>query len=121
MYDSRVTLSSEVKADIEQFLENARQSECPWSDAVIIPVHIRRNIKLAEAPSYGKTIFEYEPNCHGSEDYQSVAQFLHSQSSGVCPEQSGAVVVSGNDDEVVAEGCDGVFESSYVVTGDNAV
>ena len=121
MFDSRVTLSSEVKADIEQFLESARQSDCPWSDAVIIPVHIRRNIKLAEAPSYGKTIFEYEPNCHGSEDYYSVAQFLHSQTSRVCPEQFKSVVVSGNDDEGLVEESEGVVESSDVVTGDNTV
>ena len=42
-----------------------------------MPVYIRRNIKLAEAPSYGKTIFEYESGCHGSQDYTKVAQYLH--------------------------------------------
>jgi len=40
-------------------------------------VHVRRNIKLAEAPSYGKTIFEYEPGCHGATDYLAVAEFIH--------------------------------------------
>lgn len=79
MFDSRVTLSSEVKADIEQFLENASKTDCPWSAAHIIPIHIRRNIKLAEAPSYGKTIFEYEPNCHGADDYKNVAEYIHAQ------------------------------------------
>ena len=79
MFDSRVILSAEVKADIEKFLSNARNSESPWSGGRIIPVHIRRNIKLAEAPSYGKTIFEYEPNCHGADDYNSVAEFIHTQ------------------------------------------
>lgn len=77
MFDSRTSLSSEVKADIEQFLDNARGTDCPWSQAQVLPVHIRRNIKLAEAPSYGKTIFEYEENCHGAEDYKKVAQYLH--------------------------------------------
>ena len=47
-----------------------------------MPTFIRRNIKLAEAPSYGKTIFEYEENCHGAEDYQKVAEFIHSQTPG---------------------------------------
>jgi len=79
MYDSRATLSAEVKADIEGFLDNARDTDCPWSQAMIIPVTIRRNIKLAEAPSYGKAIIEYEPNCHGSEDYMAVADFIYSQ------------------------------------------
>ena len=76
MFDTRVTLSAEVKADIEQFLESARQTDCPWSNAEMVPVHIRRNIKLAEAPSYGKTIFEYEPSCNGAIDYQMVADFI---------------------------------------------
>jgi len=76
MFDSRASLPNEVKADIEQFLANGRGSNLAWADARILPVVIRRNIKLAEAPSYGKTIFEYEPNCHGAEDYQKVAEFL---------------------------------------------
>ena len=79
MYDSRTSLSNEVRADIEQFLANARGSDCAWSEAQILPVVIRRNIKLAEAPSYGKTIYEYEENCHGSEDYLKVAEFFSSR------------------------------------------
>jgi chromosome partitioning protein len=81
MFDKRALLPSEVKADIEQFLANARDADCPWSDARIIPVHVRRNIKLAEAPSYGKTIFEYEPKCNGSADYRTVAEYIHSQTA----------------------------------------
>ncbi len=86
MFDSRASLPKEVKSDIEQFLENARETNCAWAHAAIIPVYIRRNIKLAEAPSYGKTIFEYERSCHGAEDYKKVAEFIHSQS--VAPIQS---------------------------------
>ena len=85
MFDTRALLPSEVKADIEQFLANAKDADCPWSGARIIPVHVRRNIKLAEAPSYGKTIFEYEPKCHGAADYQTVAEYIHSQ-TGAEPE-----------------------------------
>ena len=76
MFDSRASLPNEVKADIEQFLESARGTNSAWAQARVIPVHIRRNIKLAEAPGYGKTIFEYEPNCHGAEDYKKAAEFL---------------------------------------------
>lgn len=79
MFDSRASLPNEVKADIEQFLSNARGTNCAWADAQVLSVYIRRNIKLAEAPSYGQTIFEYEPNCHGSEDYKKVAEFIHTQ------------------------------------------
>jgi chromosome partitioning protein len=77
MYESRASLPNEVRADIEQFLANARGTNCAWSQAEILPVFIRRNIKLAEAPSYGKTIFEYEQSCHGAEDYKKVAEFIH--------------------------------------------
>jgi len=34
---------------------------------------IRENISLAEAPSYGQTIFEYAPTSHGAEDYSKLA------------------------------------------------
>ena len=79
MFDSRASLPNEVRADIEQFLSDARGTNSAWAEAQILPTFIRRNIKLAEAPSYGKTIFEYEQNCHGAEDYQKVAQFVHAQ------------------------------------------
>jgi len=79
MFDSRASLPNEVKADIEQFLNNARGTNSAWADARILPTFIRRNIKLAEAPSYGKTIFEYEQNCHGAEDYKKVAECVHAQ------------------------------------------
>ena len=77
MFDTRASLPNEVKADIEQFLEDARGTDCAWSQARLIPTFIRRNIKLAEAPSYGKTIFEYEPDCNGAADYWQVAKCVH--------------------------------------------
>ncbi len=76
MFDTRASLPNEVRADIERFLENARGTDNAWSDAQILPTFIRRNIKLAEAPSYGKTIFEYENECNGAKDYQQVAAFF---------------------------------------------
>ena len=79
MFDSRASLPNEVKADIEHFLSNARGTNSAWAQARILPTFIRRNIKLAEAPSYGKTIFEYDQDCHGSEDYKKVAEFVHAQ------------------------------------------
>ena len=76
MFDSRTSLSGEVRTDIDNFLAGSRGSGQPWADASIIPVNIRRNVKLAEAPSHGQTIFEYEPNCNGAEDYLGVSEFL---------------------------------------------
>jgi len=86
MFDSRASLPYEVKADIEKFLSSARGTNSAWAGAQILPTSIRRNIKLAEAPSYGKTIFEYEPNCHGAEDYRKVAEFI--RDAGPAPSAS---------------------------------
>lgn len=88
MFDSRASLSGEVRRDIEEFLTSARSGNTAWSGAQIVPVYVRRNIKLAEAPSYGKTIFEYEKECNGAEDYGSVADFILAMNAGA-PAQSG--------------------------------
>lgn len=79
MFESRASLPNEVKADIEQFLADARGKGLPWSDAVLLPVCIRRNIKLAEAPSYGKTVFEYDASCNGAADYRKVVESIISR------------------------------------------
>jgi chromosome partitioning protein len=76
MYDTRASLPNEVRADIQRFLDGGRGSNSAWAEAQILPAFIRRNIKLAEAPSYGKTIFEYDPGCNGAEDYTKVANFF---------------------------------------------
>jgi chromosome partitioning protein len=76
MHDTRASLSNEVRADIERFLQSARGANNAWSEAEILPTFIRRNIKLAEAPSYGQTVFEYDPTCNGAEDYGKVAKYL---------------------------------------------
>ena len=35
---------------------------------------IHDNVALAEAPSYGQTIFEYRPDCRGAQDYLALSQ-----------------------------------------------
>ncbi|MEE9371282.1 MAG: AAA family ATPase [Sedimentisphaerales bacterium] len=98
IFDSRASLPNEVRADIEQFLNNARGTNCAWAQAQILPIYIRRNIKLAEAPGYGKTIFEYEQNCHGAEDYKKVAEFIHTQLHLLEQTVSPSAAVSENQD-----------------------
>jgi len=94
MFDGRASLPNEVRADVEQFLDKAHGTNCPWAQAQVLPVYIRRNIKLAEAPSYGKTIFEYEQNCHGAEDYRKVAEFIHAQFQPSTPPDAQPVTIS---------------------------
>ena len=74
MYEKQTRLAGEVVADLEEFLQAARGSDVPWADANIFSAAIRRNIKLAECPSYGKTIFDYDPYSHGAMDYDALAE-----------------------------------------------
>jgi chromosome partitioning protein len=97
MFDARASLSGEVRTDIEQFLQNARSGNCAWSQAQIVPVFVRRNIKLAEAPSYGKTIFEYEQDCNGAQDYQQVADYIHSMNQKDVASEPAAPAIQASD------------------------
>jgi len=77
LHEKHTRLASEVVADLEEFLAAARNTDKPWADTRIFSSTIRRNIKLAECPSYGKTIFEYDPRCIGADDYRALAsEFL---------------------------------------------
>ena len=42
----------------------------------VFAVEVRINVRLAEAPAFGKTIFEYDGNCVGAKAYDLVAQEL---------------------------------------------
>ena len=44
----------------------------PWANAKVFNSKVRRNIKLAEAPSHGTSIFQYAPTSAGALDYQSL-------------------------------------------------
>jgi len=66
MYDERTNLSRQVAEDIRAFfLESAYQTLIP------------RNVRLGEAPSFGRPIFLYDPRSKGAEAYMSLAgEFL---------------------------------------------
>lgn len=76
LYESGTRLSSEVLTDLESFLGQirGRGTQTPWSNATVFHSRIRRNIKLAEAASFGKSIFEYDAGSNGAKDYGSLTQ-----------------------------------------------
>jgi len=51
-----------------------RERRSPWSEARTFRARIRRNIRLAEAPSFGQSIFQYAPDSNGAEDYVQLAE-----------------------------------------------
>jgi chromosome partitioning protein len=74
MHDSHTNLAREVVTDLEAFFEQSRDQNVPWRGARVYQPPIRRNIKLAECPSFGQTIFQYEPWCAGGRDYMALAE-----------------------------------------------
>jgi chromosome partitioning protein len=74
MHEGHTNLGREVVADLEEFFEASRMQNVPWKNCEILQPPIRRNVKLAEAPSFGQTIFDYEPDCAGAKDYRKLAQ-----------------------------------------------
>ena len=73
MYETSTRLAGEVVSDLKAFFEQARDQQVPWSNARIFDSLIRRNVKLAECPSHGQTIFTYEPSSIGAADYTALA------------------------------------------------
>ncbi len=79
MYDTNTRLAVEVSQDVDDFFRNARGQATPWADAQTFHTRIRRNVRLAEAPSFGKSIFQYAPDSNGAEDYRRLAQEILTQ------------------------------------------
>jgi len=74
LYDGATRLAHEVVRDLTAFLDAGRSANVPWSAARVFESKVRRNVKLAECPSFGKTIFEYAPKSSGAEDYAALAR-----------------------------------------------
>ncbi|HZP78795.1 MAG TPA: ParA family protein [Pseudolabrys sp.] len=62
MYDSRNNLSGQVVADVRQFMGSK-----------VYDTVIPRNVRISEAPSYGKPVLVYDLKCVGSEAYLRLA------------------------------------------------
>ena len=76
MHEMQTTLAQEVVADLEDFFQAAQGTDVPWASARLLRPAVRRNIKLAECPSFGQTIFEYAPSAAGAADYEALARNL---------------------------------------------
>ena len=65
MYDSRLNLCRQVAKDAKEYF-----------GAKVFKTVIPRNVRLAEAPSFGKPILMYDVQSVGAKSYLSVAQEL---------------------------------------------
>jgi chromosome partitioning protein len=71
MYDNRINLCREVVKEVKKYFTDA-----------VYETTIPRNIRLAEAPSFGLPIMLYDDKCRGAEAYEKLTQeFLERQRS----------------------------------------
>jgi chromosome partitioning protein len=73
MFDGQAKLSTEVVNELKSFITAAEGKALPWAGATIFNTRIRRNIKLAESPSFGQTILKYDTGSNGAADYRALA------------------------------------------------
>jgi chromosome partitioning protein len=94
LYESGTRLAADVTEDLKQFLATS-DGDTPWASARIFRTRVRRNIKLAEAPSFGQTILDYAPTSSGALDYLALAQEVLAMESSTTGTQQppGAVAV----------------------------
>ena len=71
MYDVRSNLSAAVATDLRDFY-----------GLQVFQAVIPRNVRLAEAPSYGKPIITYDANSKGAEAYSQLAREITDESKG---------------------------------------
>ena len=62
MFDSRVSLSHQVEEEVRGRFQN-----------MVFSTVINQNVRLAEAPSYGKPVILYDASCRGASDYMKIA------------------------------------------------
>jgi len=85
MYEGGTRLAGEIFDDVTTYFAAAGNTDSPWSQARVFDTVIRRNIKLAEAPSHGMTIFEYASRSNGARDYERLAREVLGESAAAEP------------------------------------
>jgi chromosome partitioning protein len=71
MYDNRTQLSQKVKKEVEDHFGDK-----------VFDVVIPRNVRLAEAPSYGKPIFDHDRWSKGAKAYKNLGKEVHKRAKG---------------------------------------
>lgn len=72
MHEANTLLAGEIRAELDGFFAQAAETDA-WHGARVFEPPIRRNIKLAEAPSFGQPVLAYAPESNGAADYRKLA------------------------------------------------
>jgi chromosome partitioning protein len=101
MFDGQTRLATEVLNELNNFARMAEGKNLPWSGMRVFQSRVRRNIKLAESPSFGQHIIQYDAASNGAADYRALAREL----IGLPPEQpTGRKTQSASPSAAEAEG-----------------
>ena len=100
MVDRRTNLTNEVLGELRRHFGDVLANGC-----------IRSNVKLAEAPSFGRTIFQHAADSNGARDYQVIADELMARLEGTFEppsieepeEEVAAVELTTDEDETATE------------------
>ncbi len=92
MHERQTLLGAEVEKSVEDFFDAARGSADAWANAIVFHPPIRRNVKIAEAPGYGKSVLAYAPESNGAADYLMLAKAIvkHAPASAASAPDSAA-------------------------------
>jgi len=82
LYEGGTRLAAEIGRDVEAFFRRSAGAHPAWREARLFETRIRRNVRLAEAPSFGQSIFDYAPESHGAADYQALALEVDQAAAG---------------------------------------
>ncbi|MCA9797876.1 MAG: ParA family protein, partial [Candidatus Eremiobacteraeota bacterium] len=63
LFDSRLNLSLQVAQEVRDFFKER-----------VFQTVVSRNVKLAEAPSFGQTVLDYDPRSRGAKNYRDLAK-----------------------------------------------
>ena len=75
LYDSRLRLAREVLGELRRYFPDET-----------FQTTIGTNVRLAESPSHGQTIFEYAPESRGAQDYAALAEELIAGGNPTAPD-----------------------------------
>ena len=78
MYDARTNLSQQVVEEVRSHFPD-----------LIFSAVVPRNVRLSEAPSYGRSIFAYDPASRGAQAYRALAVEVVARRETQAPESEG--------------------------------
>ena len=71
MFDARNNICKTVVNEVKNYFKEK-----------VLNTMIPKNVKLAESPSFGKCIFDYDKNCLGSKSYMNLSKEIITNNGG---------------------------------------